>query len=380
MDYVIKNTDSSYILTTKFILNYVKDLRPVLIQLANAQSNSHTLSSIEDNEEKKKIVLRNFNIHSKLAEYLGFGEIQKDITEECFRITQKDEYEYITKLYKKENITTELLKTYFVYIKNLLQKYEKEIKIQSRIKNKHSTYLKSKKYIDEGFLHPIANIKDLIGIRILTKDKDSCYKILDKIWEQGEILLDEYEDYITHPKPNGYKAMQGPIIFPKIGKLPIEIQILSQDMYEYNTYGPASHIAYKESKGRYAKASHKYDWIQETHYSIENNRQNSREKFSIPINVNIFPDKIYSLTPKRRLIALENGDTVTDFAYLVHTDIGNSMIAAKINSRATSLDHIIKTGDVVEIVTQKGRTHPKPGLLKCAHSESTKAKITRAIK
>jgi GTP pyrophosphokinase len=379
IDYVIKHTDSSYLVATRYILNFVDDLRPVLIQLANAQSNSKILGSIDNNEERKNIVLRNLNIYSKLAEYLGLGDIEKEISEEGFRITQPEEYEYISRLYKKEDITNKKLKLYEKQIKELIKEIN-EIKIQSRVKSKYSTYLKSKKYIEEGYTNPIANIRDLIGFRIITKNEDTCFQVLDKIWEKGEILFDEFDDYITHPKPNGYKAMQGPVIFPEIDKMPIEIQILSKDMFEYNTYGPASHIVYKESRSRHAKASDKYNWVSKTHLSINKHLKNSKKKFSYPIPVNIFPDEKYPITPKDRIIALQKDDTVTDFAYRIHTAIGNSMIAVKVNNKAVSYDFKPKTGDIIEIITQKGKAHPKPELLKCANSDSTKLKINRAIK
>ncbi|MCD4811682.1 TGS domain-containing protein [bacterium] len=377
---VVRSSNTSYLFVTRYILNKVKDLRPVLVQIASAQSNSHILFSIEDNEQDKNDILRNFNIYSKLAQYLGFGDIERDIREECFRITQKEEYDYITRLYEKENISQELLNSYNTYLKKLLKEYLGEIEIQSRIKSKYSTYLKSKKYIDEGHLNPIAHIRDLIGFRILTNDSDTCYKILDTLWEEGDILLDEFDDYIAHPKPNGYKAMQGPISFPEVGDLPIEIQILSKEMYIYNTFGPASHIAYKESRKRNAEASSTYDWIQEIHTNIENNKKNSPTDFSIPIVVNIFPDEVYPLTPKGEIKLLDKGNTVTDFAYYLHTEVGNSMIGAKVNSKASSLDYILQTGDVVEIITQKGKLYPNAKLLRCANSENAKIKINRAIK
>lgn len=380
IDLVIKNTDALHLTITRYLLNYVKDLRPVLIQIANAQSNSHILQSIQNNEERKSIVLRNLNIHSKLAEYLGFGYIQKEITEEAFRITQPEEYLYITSLYEKHNITEAILEKFKVYLLALLEPFSKEIEVEYRIKSKYSTYLKCEKLINEGNINPIKNIKDLIGFRILTNDEDSCYKILEKIWEKGEVLFDEYDDYITHPKPNGYKAMQGPVVFSEISQMPIEVQILSKQMHQYNTYGPASHIVYKESKRRYAKPSDTYNWIEQTQKNINKNRSLSKDEFSIPIDVDIFPNEVYPLTPKKRIIQLNKGDTVTDFAYLVHTDLGNSMIAIKVNGKSSGFEYQPKTGDVIEIITQKGKTHPKAELLNCANSPSTKAKISRAIK
>jgi (p)ppGpp synthase/HD superfamily hydrolase len=380
IDEVVKNTDASYDITTRYILNFVEDLRPIIIQIFNAQSNSHVFESIESDEERKELVKRNLNIHSNLAEYLGFDKVKTDITEEAFRITQKEDYEYIEKLYNKEDINQKKLKKYKEYIKDLLKDFKDDIKIESRVKSKYSTFNKLKKYVKEGYNDPINKIQDLIGFRIITQKKKDCFDILDAIWEKGEIVIEKYDDYISHPKPNGYKAMQGPVIFPEIDSMMIEIQILTQKMYEYNTYGPASHIAYKESKSRFAKPSDKYTWIKEVHQAIKNNKGKSSKEFSIPIEVEIFPNEIYVLTPKGRIIDLERGDTVTDFAYRIHTDIGNSMIGAKVNGKSVSFDYKLETGDKAEIIVQKGRKHPKPNLLSCANSPGTKAKIERAIK
>jgi GTP pyrophosphokinase len=380
IDEVIKNTDASYSITTRYILNYVSDLRPVIIQIFNAQSNSHIFQSIENDENRKELIKRNLNIHSNLAEYLGFDKVKTDITEEAFRITQKEDYDYIEKLYKKEGINKNKLEKYKEHIKELLTDFNDEIKIESRIKSKYSTFNKLKKYIKEGYKDPINKIQDLIGFRIIAKRKKDCFKILDAIWDKGEIVIEKYDDYISHPKPNGYKAMQGPVIFPEIDDMMVEVQILTQYMYEYNTYGPASHIAYKESKSRFAKASDKYSWIKEVHEAIRNNKQQSDDHFSVPIEVDIFPDEVYVLTPKGRIIDLEKNDTITDFAYRIHTDIGNSMIGAKVNGKSVSFDHKLETGDIAEIIVQKGKKYPKPNLLTCANSPTTKAKIERAIK
>jgi len=380
IDSVIKTTDASYTLSTRYILNSVDDLRPALIQIFNAQSNSHVLDSIGDNEDRKDLVARNLNIHSNLAEYLGFENIKADIAEQSFRITQKEDFEYIERLYKKENINNNTLAIYEKYINDLLEKVDEDVMVEGRIKSKYSAFNKLKKYIDEGENDPINRILDLIGFRITCKEEPSCFRILDTIWEKGEIIIEEFDDYITHPKPNGYKAIQGPVIFPEIGNQMVEIQILTDKMYEYNIYGLASHIAYKESLTRFAKPSDKYNWIKDVQLAIKNNREKSKDEFSIPINVNIFPEDIYTVTPKGTIIELSKGDTVTDFAYLIHTDIGNSMIGAKVNGKAVSLDHKLQTGDLVEIITQKNKKYPKPELLKCANSVSSKIKIQRAIK
>ena len=380
IDKAVKNTDASFTIATRYILNNVDDLRPAIIQIFNAQSNSHILDSVEDDEERKSILQRNLNVYSNLAEYLGFDDIKTDITEEAFRITQKQDFEYVEKLYKKQNINLKTLEKYEKYLHNIVSRFNGKAKVDGRIKSKYSTFNKLKKYIKEGHKDPINRITDLIGFRIVTDTEKNCFNILDAIWDKGEIVIEELDDYISHPKYNGYKAIQGPVVFSDLGDKMVEVQILTQDMHNHNSYGPASHIAYKEGKSRYAKPSNKYTWVEEVHNAIVNNIEQSNKEFSVPIEVEIFPEEIYALTPKGRLIELSKEDTVTDFAYLIHTDIGNSMIGAKVNSKSVSFDYKLKTGDIIEILIQKGKTHPKPTLLMCANSPSTKTKIERAIK
>lgn len=380
IDTVIKGTEASYTLTTRYILSFVNDLRPVIIQIFNAQSNSHILDSIENDEQRKDLIERSLNIHSNLAEYLGFDDIKTDITEGAFRITQKEDYDYIEKLYNREGINKKTLERYEGYIKKILSKFDNDFIIQKRIKSRFSTFNKLKKYIKEGHKDPINRISDLIGFRILTDTEKNCFEILDAVWDKGEIVIDKFDDYISHPKKNGYKAMQGPVIFSEISDMMIELQILTKDMHNLNTYGSASHIAYKESKGRFAKPTDKYKWVKETHEAITKNIENSAKNFSIPITVEIFPEEIYVLTPKGGIVDLQKGDTVTDFAYRIHTDVGNSMVAAKVNNKSVKLDYKLKTGHSVEIVIQKSKKYPKPNLLQCANSESTKTKIEHAIK
>jgi len=140
------------------------------------------------------------------------------------------------------------------------------------------------------------------------------------------------------------------------------------------------HIAYKESKSRYAKPTDKYNWVEQVHNEIDSHIARREQEQSIPIKVDIFPSNIYAFTPKGKIIQLDINDTVVDFAFRVHTDIGNSMVSAKVNSKAVKLDYKVQTGDIVEIKTQMGKTSVKQDWLIHANSTTTQAKIQRAWK
>jgi len=269
---------------------------------------------------------------------------------------------------------------YLQYIKEILKGINSNTSVYGRVKSIYSVYNKQKKQLKETGKVDISNIKDLIAFRVITDREESCFDILEKIMDKGDIITQEFDDYITHPKPNGYKALQGPIVLDEVSPSIIEIQILTHDMYYFNTYGPASHIAYKESKSRYANPTEKYNWVEQVHKEINKHISQRENNFSIPINVNIFPNSVFAFTPKGKILQLDLGDTVVDFAFKVHTDVGYRMVSAKVNGKAEKLDYQVKTGDQIEIITQIGKKSVKQEWVMYANSPSTKSKIQKTWK
>ena len=182
------------------------------------------------------------------------------------------------------------------------------------------------------------SLYDLIAFRVVTEKKDDCFKILEKLMDNGEIVEKEFDDYISYPKPNGYMAIQFPIKFESISNLNIEIQILTDEMYYRNKFGSSSHIAYKASKTRFAKPTNKYDWVESVQKQIEENRKRIKIEKNLPIKCNVFDEEVFAFTPKNKIIQLNKGDTVIDFAFKLHTSIGNSAVSAKVNGVSASLD------------------------------------------
>jgi GTP pyrophosphokinase len=178
---------------------------------------------------------------------------------------------------------------------------------------------------------------------------------------------------------NGYQAIHSSVRFPEISPLEIEVQILTEDMHYTNTYGKASHIAYKASKSRYANPTDKYKWVEEVHDAIEKNMGNREKLINTPININLFQEDIFAFTPKGEIIPLSKGDTALDFAYRIHSQVGNSAVAVKINGKAAKLGEILKTGDIVEIKTQKDKKGHSMSMLQYANSQGTKNKILKNI-
>ncbi|PKN02917.1 hypothetical protein CVU76_02740 [Candidatus Dojkabacteria bacterium HGW-Dojkabacteria-1] len=373
------STDTDYPIINKYILNSAKDLRPILIKLADTLDNVRTIEYMPSERVGSKIQ-KVFKIYGPLAEYLNLNRMKKELEEKALQIYRPEEYEIIKKMLEQNGFTTEIRDKYITYLEELLKGIPGEQSVHGRVKSIYSIYNKQKKYLKEGASISIANIPDLLAFRVITESEEECFKMLELVMDNGEIITEDFDDYITHPKPNGYKALQGPIILPEVSKNIIELQIMTQDMYYHNTYGPASHIAYKESQSRYAKATDKYNWVEKIHKEIDKNISNREEKISYPIQVDIFTENVYAFTPKGKIIQLDKGDTVVDFAYLVHTDIGNSMVSAKVNGLPVKLNYVITTGDTIEIKTQSGKRTVNPDWVAYANSPSTKSKIQKTWK
>jgi len=373
------STQTEYEIITKFILNNAKDLRPVLIKLADTLDNVRTIEYMPKERLSTKLQ-KILNIYAPLAEYLNLDSIKKELEEKALKIYRPEEYSVIESKMKENNFTQKMLEKYLEYLKNVLKEISPNLIVYGRVKSIYSIYNKQKKQLKEGNSIDISNIRDLLAFRVITDKADDCFNVLEKIMDKGDILTEEFDDYITHSKPNGYKALQGPIVLDEVSPNIIEIQIMTHDMYYTNTYGPASHIAYKESQSRYAKPTDKYNWVEEIHNGINKHISLRETNLSNPIPVDIFPSNVYAFTPKGKIIQLDTGDTVVDFAFKVHTDIGYAMVSAKVNGKAEKLDYKVKTGDTIEIKTQVGKKTVKQEWVMYANSQSTKNKIQKTWK
>ena len=371
-----KNEDTKDEIITKYILNNAKDLRSVIIKLASVLEK---VKHIEDfKPEKQKLYLRQaITIYSSIAEYLDLGNIKTELEEKVFEITLPAEYEAVKQRYEEFGINNQLLEQYEELLKRNINGLD--VEIYGRAKSKYSIYNELKKYEKEWRNPDIKSITDLIAFRCVTKTFEDCFNVLEKVMDSGELDTEHFHDYISTPKPNGYMAIHCFIIFNKISQLAIEVQILTDEMHKANTYGKASHIAYKASKSRYANPTDKYDWVEEVHNAIQKNIKNRDTYIDTPININLFQEDIFAFTPKGEIIPLSKGDTALDFAYRIHSQIGNSAVGVKINGKAAGLGQTLETGDMVEIKTQKDKVHQNMGALQHVNSQSTKARILKTI-
>ncbi len=211
-----------------------------------------------------------------------------------------------------------------------------ECQIQGRIKSAYSTFLKSKKYRS-------GMGKDRVGIRIITQDIQTCYSILGLIHSRYKYIENEFNDYISSPKPNGYRSIQ--TTFEWKHGVTVEVQIRTQEMHDFDEFGPASHIAYKLKL--HNKAGMGYEWIKDlVKWQKDSGNVNN-------YRINVLENYIYVFTPKGDTIQLPKGSTVLDYAYRIHSDLGDRFNVGKVNGKVKKIDSLLKTGDLVEIITTK---------------------------
>ncbi|KKR06179.1 MAG: GTP diphosphokinase [candidate division WS6 bacterium GW2011_GWF2_39_15] len=364
---------------TKYMLSSSKDIRPLLIKLCDIQEEIKTVEYLPKDKIKgfcKKVL----DVYSPLSEFMNFAETKKFLDESAFKILDPENYTVIEGILKEYGINESLKKKYIRYLKTLSEVLDFKTMITGRIKSKYSIYRKLEKYLKEGRNGKIVEISDLLAFSVITKLVSQCFKTSQALKMFTNEREERFDDYISNPKPNGFKAIQMTTQIPEISRLFVEVQILTDEMYYFNTYGPASHIAYKASRVRFARSQNDIDWIEDIHTSITKHINQRETRFSIPVNGEVFKDQVFVFTPKELLIELEKGSSVIDFAYKLHTNIGHSMIAAKINGRLVPITYQPKTGDVIEIISQKGKTNPDSKWLSYAKSTSTKKKIRNRLK
>jgi len=373
-----ETTETPYEIIIKYILASSQDLRPVIIKILDTLCDMRSAENIPV-EMKKKSLRKALNIYAVLAEYLDLNKIKKEIEENAFREYMPIEYKSITSKMEEAKIDETTLEKYWKLLEKILKPLKFEKKIEGRVKCKYSIYNKLKKYEKEWINPNIARLSDLIGFRILTNTEEDCYLILEKLMDQGKMDYDRFEDYISNPKPNGYKAIQFPVQFESVSDLNIEVQIMTHDMFYHNTYGPASHIAYKASQSRYAKPTNKYHWVEDIHKQMQKSKNKRHKKINIPLKCNIFQEEVFAFTPKGMILDLNKGDTVLDFAFKLHTEIGNSATGALVNGKAAKLSTPLQTGDVVEIKRDKNKKYQKIEALKNVNSDTSKFRIRNQL-
>ncbi|MDF2954179.1 MAG: ppGpp synthase/hydrolase [Thermodesulfobacterium sp.] len=330
----------------KIIFGMSKDLRVILVKLADRLHNMRTLQ-YQAEHKRQKIAKETLEIYAPLAGRLGIDWIKCELEDLSFKYLYPEEYKRLkVEVEKRIKEAEEYVEKVKSILRELLQKNNIKGKVLGRVKHLYSVYRKLQKYnltIDE-----LDQIYDLIGFRIIVNTVEECYKTLGLVHSLWTPIPGRFKDYISLPKPNMYQSLHTTVLGPNSKK--IEIQIRTEYMDKIANEGIAAHFLYKEGFFTSKREHYKYlEWLNKL-IELQKELKHPRE-FLESLKLDLFPDEIYVFTPKGDVIVLPVGATPIDFAYTIHTEIGNKCVRAFVNDKLVPLDYKLQTGDVVKIET-----------------------------
>jgi len=358
----------------KLILALSQDLRVVLIKLADRLHNMKTLKFLLP-QKQKRVALETSEIYASLAYRLGMQGLAGELDDLAFPCLHPQEYDWLIK-----NISErfEERENYLKKVKAVLEKMLKEnniepVKIDFRVKHYTSLYKKLLRY-DMN----VEQIYDLVALRIIVKSIEECYAVLGLIHQLWPPLPGRIKDYIALPKPNGYQSLHTTVFC--LDNKPTEIQIRTLQMHEAAENGIAAHWAYEQKKSTENYLQRKPVFADKKELLWVEQLKNWQKDFFGPeeflksLKIDFFKDRIFAITPKGEVIDLPLGATPVDFAYAIHSEIGDKCVGARVNSRIAPLDYKLQSGDLVEILTQKSKK-PSESWLKFVKTSGARKKI-----
>jgi len=356
----------------KMFLAMAQDLRVILIKFADRLHNLRTLESLPI-EKRLRIARETLEIYAPIAGLLGIWRLKWQMEDICFKHLYPEDYKKLAYKYEVEKKLEH--NQYIQKTKNMLGAKLREAKIPfqitSRFKHLYSIYLKLQKK-DRKF----DEIYDVFALRIIVPSIADCYKTLGIIHALWRPNPGRFKDYIAVPKPNGYQALHTTVYGPE-GKS-TEFQIRTKEMDDGAKYGIAAHWFYKMAGGQIGDAKKQPTWVKEV-LNIQKETEDTQD-FIKQIKFDVFHDRIFVFTPKGDVFDLPEGATPIDFAYYVHSDIGNQAVSAMVNDKIAPLDIELKNGDLVEIITEKKRKGPSRDWLKFVKTATAKNKIKQNLK
>ena len=355
----------------KMILAMSKDIRVVLIKLADRMHNMRTLKA-QSPESQKRIAQETLDIYAPLAHRLGVYKIKQELEDLCLRYLDPEGYQNLSvkvgmnRAEREENIRA-VMKTLSEKISEMNIRFE----IDGRPKHFYSIY---RKMVLQN--KPFEQIFDLIALRVLVDSVQDCYAVLGVVHTLWKQVPNRFKDYISMPKPNMYQSLHTTVVGEN--GMPFEVQIRTHEMHRIAEYGIAAHWRYKEGKHAADGLDNKLYWLRQI-LDWQNDMRDS-EEFIKSLKVDLFSDEIFVFTPKGEIVDLPRGATPIDFAYRIHSAVGNKCVGAKVNGRIVTLDAQLDTGDFVEIITQQNSKGPSRDWLKIVKTSQAKAKIRNFYK
>jgi GTP diphosphokinase / guanosine-3',5'-bis(diphosphate) 3'-diphosphatase len=335
----------------KLLLAMSEDIRVLLVKLADRLHNMRTIEAIENPEKRRRIALETLEIYAPLAERVGVHTIKEELEDLAFGQLNQDARESISnRLAFLRSEGTDIVENIIDELTKLLKDAGIEADITGREKTRYSIWKKMQRK-NVAF----EQLSDIMAFRVLVDTTEQCYMVLGLIHSRYPSVPGRFKDYISTPKPNGYRSIHTTVMGPSRQR--VEIQIRTHEMDEQADLGVAAHWAYKSGKPPSLKDVKKYRWLRELLEILEHEQH--PEDFWENTKLELFQDQVFVFSPKGDLTELPNGATPIDFAYAVHSDIGNKCVGAKINGRIAPLNTRLANGDQVEIITSKTQA-PSP--------------------
>ncbi len=354
----------------KMLLAMADDIRVILIKLADRLHNMKTLQFHKENK-RRAIAKETMDIYAPISARLGIYWIKNELEDISFRYLQPDEYERIDRFINKDIAERE---KYIEEVKSYIKKKMDDSGLVSEVLGRHKHIFSiHQKMVQQNL--SFEEVYDIIAFRIILETIPKCYEALGLVHSLWKPIAKKFKDYIGVPKANMYQSLHTTVVGPYGER--IEIQIRTREMDQVAKSGIAAHWGYKEGKRVDNKASEKFAWIQNL---VENQAEFvDPQEFLENVRIDLFPDEVYVFTPQGEIKSLPKGATPIDFAYMIHSEVGNQCTGAKVNGRMVPLKYEMQTGNIVEIITSKG-SHPSKDWLNFVKTVKARSRIRQWIK
>jgi GTP diphosphokinase / guanosine-3',5'-bis(diphosphate) 3'-diphosphatase len=355
----------------KMLLAMARDVRVILIKLADRLHNMRTLGAVSP-AKRRRVARETMEIYAPIANRLGLNALYHELQELAFSHLYPLRYKVLAKATKAaRGNRREMITRTLDAVKKKLADGGIDATVYGREKHVYSTY---RKMIEKHL--SFSEVHDIFGVRVVVKDVPMCYLAMGALHGLYKPIPGKFKDYIAIPKANGYQSIHTDLIGPY--GVPVEVQVRTEQMHRLAESGVASHWLYKDETDKLSelqKQTHR--WLQSL-LEIQNQSGDPQE-FLEHVKVDLFPDEVYVFTPKGRILSLPRGATTVDFAYMVHTDIGNRCVAAKVNGELVPLRTELRNGDRVEIITAS-HAKPNPGWLQYVRTGKARSNIRHFLK